>query len=124
MTDSLPRPILYLKQNCPFCLKIRIFLLETGMAGDVEVRDFAAGTPQEAEIRAELAPHLDKVSFPAARIAPGRTIAESDDIVAVLAEMSGRTPASLPVFTNYVEGPFKMMMGLWKENQTLKAAAA
>jgi glutathione S-transferase len=123
MTQTTFKPIVYLKQNCPFCLKIRIFLLEAGMAQDVETRDFAPGTPEEDAIRTELAPHLDKVSFPSAQLEPGRYIAESDDIIAFLAAKSGRETASLPTYSNYVEGSFSMMMSLWKENQELKQAA-
>lgn len=124
MTKTQFKPIMYLKQNCPFCMKVRLFLLEAGMNEDVEIRDFATGTPREDEIRAELTPHLDKVSFPSAQIEPGRYIAESDDIIAFLAAKSGRKPSSMPVYTNYVEGPFSMAMALWKENQELKKAAA
>jgi hypothetical protein len=83
-------------------------------------RDYPEKIPA---FRGELSPHLAKVSFPAAQLESGRYIAESDDIIAFLAVKSGREPASLPVFGNYVEGPFKMMMNLWKENQELKAAA-
>ncbi|NKM56026.1 glutathione S-transferase [Rhizobium anhuiense] len=124
MTDNTLKPILYFKQNCPFCLKVRLFLLEAGLNEDVEIREFVSGSPAEEDIRAELSPHLDKVSFPAARIEPGRYIAESDDIVAFLAAKAGREPASMPAFTNYVEGPLKLVMNLWKENIELKAAAA
>lgn len=124
MNNPAFKPIVYLKQNCPFCLKIRLFLLEAGMNQDVETRDFAPGTPQEDAIRGELAPHLEKVSFPSAQLEPGRYVTESDDIVAFLAAKSGRDPADLPVYTNYVEGPFAMAMKLWKENQELSKAAS
>jgi glutathione S-transferase len=123
MTNSAFKPIVYLKQNCPFCLKVRLYLLEAGMLDAVEIHDFVSGSKLEEDIRGELSPHLAKVSFPAAQLEPGRYIAESDDIIAFLAVKSGREPASLPVLGNYVEGPFKMMMNLWKENQQLKAAA-
>jgi glutathione S-transferase len=123
MTNPTFRPLVYVKQNCPFCLKVRLFLLEAGMMEAVEIRDFALGSKEEEDIRAELSPHFAQVSFPSAQLEPGRYIAESDDIIALLAVKSGREPASLPVFENYVEGPFKMMMNLWKENQQLKAAA-
>lgn len=124
MTDHAFKPVVYLKQNCPFCLKIRLFLLEAGLTDEVEVRDFAAGTPQEQAIRDELSSHLEKITFPAAQTEAGRYIAESDDILSVLAAKSGREPASLPVYRNYVEGPFAMAMKLWKENQELRAAVA
>lgn len=124
MTNSTFKPVVYFKQNCPFCLKVRLYLLEAGMVEAVEIRDFVPGSKQEEDIRAELSPHLPKVSFPAAMLEEGHYIAESDDIIAFLAVKSGRDPASLPVLSNYVEGALKPMMKLWKENVELKAAAA
>lgn len=124
MTDTPFKPTVYLKQNCPFCLKIRLFLLEAGMNAEVETRDFAPGTEREEAIRAELAPHLEKVSFPAAQLEPGRYVTESDDIVAFLAAKSGKDPAAMTVYRNYVDGVFAMSMQLWKENMELKKAAS
>lgn len=124
MIDTHFKPIVYLKQNCPFCMKVRLFLLEAGMEDDVETRDFAPGTPEEEVIRTEILPHVEKASFPTAQIEPGRYIAESDAIVSFLAETSGRDPAHMTVFRNYVDGPFTMAMSLWKENMELKKAAA
>lgn len=123
MTSALFRPIVYLKENCPFCLKVRLFLLEAGLASDVETRDFVSDGEHEETIRAELQPHLDKVTFPAAQLEPGLYVTESDDIVAVLAAKAGRDPASMTVYRNYVDGVFAMSMKLWKENQELKKAA-
>src|SRR3546814_3918241 len=51
----------------------------------VEIRSFGQGEEMEA-VRAELAPHLSKISFPAAELEPGRFVAESDDIIAFLAK--------------------------------------
>ncbi len=93
MTSATFKPIVYLKENCPFCLKVRLFLLESGLASDVETRDFVPDSEQEAKIRAELQPHLDKVSFPSAQLEPGRYVTESDDIVAFFAAKAGRDPA-------------------------------
>ena len=123
MSDNTSRPIIFFKRSCPFCLKVNLFLLEAGIMADVEIREFEPGSKQEEDIRAELSPHLPKVSFPAARLEPGRYIAESDDIIAFLAARSGREPASMPVLTSYIEGALKPMMKLWKENVELKAAA-
>jgi glutathione S-transferase len=124
MISKAFKPIVYLKENCPFCLKVRLFLLESGLASEVESRDFAPATEREQEIRTELLPHVDKVSFPAAQLEPGRYVTESDDIVAFFAAKAGRDLASLPVYRNYVDGVFAMSMKLWKENQDLKKAAS
>ncbi|NLS21124.1 glutathione S-transferase domain-containing protein [Rhizobium sp. P40RR-XXII] len=124
MTKTTFKPVVYFKHNCPFCLKVRLYLLEAGMMEAVEIRDFVPGSKQEEDVRAELSPHLAKVSFPAAQLEDGRYIAESDDIIAFLAAKSGRDPAGLPVLGNYIEGALKPMLNLWEENVELKAAAA
>ena len=47
------RPVVYLKEKCPFCMKVRILLLESGLQDHVEVKDFAPGADQEKAIRGE-----------------------------------------------------------------------
>src|SRR3546814_2562119 len=71
MTDTAFRPTLYLLDPCPFCFKVRVFLMEAGLTEKVEIRSFGQGEEMEA-VRAELAPHLSKISFPAAELEPGR----------------------------------------------------
>ncbi len=120
MTDQAFRPTIYLKEKCPFCMKIRIFLLESGLLKDVDVKDFAPGTPQEQEVRDAVSPHLEKVSFPAAEVAPGEFIADSDGIIARLAAGCGKDPGQMPVLKAYLEGPFQQIMSLFRENMELK----
>jgi glutathione S-transferase len=123
MADGF-RPVIYLKEKCPFCMKVRIFLLESGLRDSVEIKDFAAGTPREQEIRAEVAPHLEKLSFPAAQVAPGDYMADSDGIIARLAERVGQDPGQMPVLRAYIEGPFQQIMSLFRENMELKKQQA
>lgn len=123
MTDTALRPVLYLQQNCPFCLKVRIAALETGQADAVDMRVFVQGSVEEEAIRAELDGKLAKVTFPTAQFAPSEYVADSDAIVAALADRVGRTPKDLPVYTAYLEAAFQPMMGLFHENRSLKAAA-
>ena len=120
MTDQAFRPTIYLKDKCPFCMKIRIFLLESGLGDQVVVKDFAPGTDAEQEIRAEVSPHFEKVSFPAAQVAPGEYLADSDGIIARLAEGAGQDPAQMPVLQAYLQGPFQSIMTLFRENMELK----
>jgi hypothetical protein len=123
MSDDF-KPVLYLKENCPFCLKVRIFVLESGSADQVTVRDFSEGTEGETQVKSELSAHLDKVSFPAAQMAPGSFINESDDIIAKLETLSGKSADQMTVYQNYVNGAFSLAMTLWRENAELKQAAA
>src|SRR3546814_7853182 len=74
----------------------------------VEIRSFGQGEEMEA-VRAELAPHLSKISFPAAELEPGRFVAESDDIIAFLAKGSGQDPAAMPNLRISVDGPLQQI---------------
>ncbi len=120
MTDASFRPTIYLKEKCPFCMKIRIFLLESGLRDGVEVKEFAPGTPQEQEIRDAVSPHLEKVSFPAAEVAPGEFLADSDGIISRLAQGVGHDSGQMPVLRAYLDGPFQQIMTLFRENMELK----
>jgi glutathione S-transferase len=118
------RPVVYLKEKCPFCMKVRIFLLESGLRDEVEVKDFAPGTEQEQAIRGELESHFDKVSFPAAQLEPGSCMADSDGIIQQLAARTGQDPKQMPVLQAYLEGPFQSIMTLFRENMELKKQLA
>ena len=123
MTDSNSGPVLFVLPTCPFCLKLRLFLLEAGMLGGVEVRE--ADTPEsDAAIRAELAPHFDKATFPTLRLSPGEYLADSDAIIAHFAEPAGLDPESLPTYRAYVHGPLANMKKLFVENMQLKKQLA
>lgn len=118
------RPVVYMKEKCPFCMKIRIFLLEAGLLDRVEVKEFAPGAPEEQAIRDEVGPHLEKVSFPAAQTAPGQYMTDSDAIIGKLAAEAGVDPQRMPVLKAYVEGPFQQLMNLFRENMELKKQQA
>jgi hypothetical protein len=123
MADAF-RPTVYLKDKCPFCMKIRIFLLESGLRDQVTVKTFTPGAESEQQVRDEVSPHLEKVSFPAAEIAPGEFVADSDGIISRLAEGAGVDPGQMPVLKAYLEGPFQSIMTLFRENMELKKQLA
>lgn len=114
------RPVLYMKRNCPFCLKVAAVLAETGQFADVELRAFWPGDENEAAIRAELAPHLEKVTFPTLQVEPGRYIADSDAIVALYAQKAGVDPAKLPFYDYILAGPFRRLREAFQESQELQ----
>jgi len=119
MTASF-RPVLFLKDKCPWCLKLRLFLLEAGLKDAVEERIFAAGDEAEAGIRAHLAPHLEKVTFPTIELAPGEFLQDSQAIIDLFAEREGIDVASLPVLDQYIRGPLATIGALRKELAALK----
>ena len=117
-------PTLYLKDKCPFCFKVRVALLEAGLWDKVNVREFVTGEPEEAAIRETLAPHFEKVTFPAAEVAPGKYLADSDGIIAELLATAGKKPEDMTALSAYLRGPFASMMTLYKENSELKKQIA
>ena len=124
MTEATFVPTVYVKEGCPFCLKVRIFMLEAGMLGAVQLREFAPGSDEEQAIRAELAPHLEKISFPTAMLAPGEYLSDSDAIIAHFAGAAGVDPAKLPTFRAYSVGVMPQMMSMHRENMELKKRLA
>ena len=113
-------PVLYLKQGCPFCFKLQLFLLECGQLDRFTIREFVPGTPGEDAVRADLAPHVDKPTFPVARVAPGEYLKDSDGIIARYAEEASVDPQRLPTFQSYISGLLKTVISLHEENMRLK----
>ena len=122
MTDTSFQPVLYVKQGCPFCLKVRLFALEAGILDRIAVREFTPGSAEETAFREELGHALDKVSFPTAQLASGRYVAESDVIIAEFAAISRRDPDALPVYRTYATEVLPSLVTLYRENRTLKSA--
>lgn len=116
------RPVVYLKDSCPFCFKLRVALLELGMLDMVEIRSFASGMPEEMEIRDHLSSRLERVMFPAVEILPGQYRTESDELIAYFAGLKGIDPETLPTLAAYLDGPFRKLMALSKENRELRKA--
>lgn len=118
------RPVLYLKAKCPFCLKVQIYLLEAGVLGEIEQREFAVGSALETEIRAELAQHFEVASFPTLQVAPGQYLSESDDIIALYAARSGVRPESCGVYTSFMQGMLPRQIELYAEVARLQGLLA
>jgi len=120
MSNADFRPIVYLKDRCPWCLKFRLFLLESGLRDDFEFREFVPGDDREAAIREELAPHFAKPSFPTVQIAPGVYMRESDDLIAHYAHAHGIDVADLPTLDQYIRGPLVRIAELRAEIASLR----
>jgi len=105
-------PVLYLKDECPFCLKLRVFLVHVGLLDRFHLREFASDSKEEKRVQGELSEHFDKFSFPAARIAPDELEKDSDALVDTLARQFGVDPSKLKTCRAYVEGPFSTWSSL------------
>lgn len=122
MSDTESKPVLFMKKGCPFCLKVRLFLLESGLLPNVEVREGASPAEEQA-LRDELSPHVGKVSFPAAKFGADDYVVGSDEIIERLAKEAAVASGDLPTLTAYVDGPFRTLLELHRENAELKKQA-
>jgi glutathione S-transferase len=119
MTTMQFRPVLYVKDRCPWSLKVRIFLLEAGLSDHFDCA-FSRRAMHEAGIRAELEPYLEKVTFPTVEIAPGRFIQDLQAIIEHYAAEFGVDLAGLLTLDQYVRGPLARIAELQGEVAALK----
>src|SRR3546814_18294376 len=106
MTDNMFRPVLYVNQRCPFCLKLMIFLSEAGLLARFDVRKFTPGDANEQAVRAELAPHFEKVRFPVVQVAPGQYMKDSDAHISHSAADASADHSGIALPNSYQSGVF------------------
>lgn len=115
-------PTLYLKRSCPFCLKLRIFLTEAGLADRFAFIVFDDGDETHKSLRARMEQAGKQPAFPAAELTPGELETGTDDLIARFAKEGGVDPSALPLLNYYVGGVFKRYGEMFQEIRALKAA--
>ena len=115
-------PTVYLKKTCPYCLKLRIFLTEAGIADRFEYSVFADGDATHDALRARMKAAGQEPSFPAVEIEPGKLITGTDDLIARFAKEARVDPSTLPLLAYYSEGVFRRHVEMFKELRQLKGA--
>lgn len=111
---------IYLKNTCPFCLKLRIFLTEAGIADRMDFVVFADGDDTHRALRARMQDAGQEASFPAAEIEPGKLTTGTDALIARFAKEAEVDPASLPLLKYYTEGVFRRYGEMFRELKQLK----
>ncbi|MDQ2639117.1 MAG: glutathione S-transferase N-terminal domain-containing protein [Pseudomonadota bacterium] len=119
MTSS-SRTRIYLKKTCPYCLKLRIFLTEAGIAGNFDFTVFVDGDETHQATRARMQAAGQEPSFPAAEI-DGALVTGSDELIARFARDAGVDPTGLPLLTYYSEGVFRRHVEMHRELRELKS---
>ncbi|MGQ4274102.1 glutaredoxin domain-containing protein [Terrihabitans sp. B22-R8] len=123
MTDNSATKI-YLKKSCPFCLKLRIFLTEAGIADRFDYVEFEDGDATHTALRQQMEEAGQEPSFPAAELEPGKLTPGTDDLIARFAKDTGVDPATLPLLAYYSDGVFKHTIAMFRELRELKAGQA
>lgn len=111
---------LYLKKTCPFCLKLRIFLTEAGVADRADFVVFADGDETHQALRTRMQAAGQEPSFPAAELEPGRLSTGTDALIAHFAKGAVVDPGTLPLLAYYSEGVFQKYGEMFRELRQLK----
>ena len=109
----------YVRKGCPFCMKLRLFLLESGQLDHVTIVE-GQDDAEHQKLSDHLTTQLGKASFPSAEIAPADYLADSDALVAHYAAATATDPAALPVYQAYVGHVMPRLQQLFRENMELK----
>lgn len=121
MASDAQRPTAYLKRSCPFCLKLRIFLTEAGLAEAADYVVFDDGDEMHTRLRGEMEAAGQQPSFPAVTFEPGTYVTGTDDLIARFADQAGVAPDG-PLLRYYQDGVFKSYGQMFRELRELKAA--
>lgn len=114
------RTRIYLKKTCPYCLKLRIFLTEAGIADRFDFMAFSEGDETHKALRARMQAAGQKPSFPAAQIEPDKLATGSDELIARFSRDAGVDPATLPLLAYYSSGVFPRHVEMHRELKELK----
>jgi len=115
------RTRIYLKKTCPFCLKLRIFLTEAGIADRMDFVVFSDGDATHESLRSRMKAAGQEPSFPAAELTEGTLSTGTDDLIAHFAKQAGVDPKSLPLLAYYSDGVFPKYGEMFRELKQLKA---
>lgn len=118
--NAITRTRVYLKKTCPYCLKLRIFLTEAGIADRFDFTVFVDGDETHESLRTRMKAAGQEPSFPAAEIESGRLTTGTDDLIAHFASGTGVDPSALPLLKYYSEGIFIRHVEMFRELRQLK----
>lgn len=107
-------PTAYVKTNCPFSFKFRLFVTEAGLAGDIRFVALDPDAPTHAKDKAELAAKVGHAhTFPVVEVESDTYRTDSDDLIALFAELHGIDPANLPTLQFYQTGLFPTFLEMF-----------
>ena len=112
MTDF--RPTAYVKTNCPFSFKFRLFIAEAGLSEHVTFVALDPDAPGHAAEKSELAIRVGhKHTFPVVETELGIYRTDSDDLIDYFAEKHGMDPGSMNTLQFYKTGLFPTFLEMF-----------
>lgn len=107
-------PTAYVKTNCPFSFKFRLFAAEAGLAKHIHFVALDPDSPNHAAEKSELAAKVGHAhTFPVVEIETGSYMTDSDELIEFFAERHGIDAASLPTLQFYRTGLFPTFLEMF-----------
>ena len=107
-------PTAFVKTNCPFSFKFRLFITEAGLAANVRFVDIDPDSSSYARDKAELAAKIGRThTFPVVEIEPETYRTDSDELIAYFAELHGIEPTTLPTLQFYRSGLYPTFLEMF-----------
>ena len=108
------RPIAYVKTNCPFSFKFRLFITEAGLAEQIKFVVLDPDAPGHAAEKAELVAKVGKKhTFPVVEVEPNTYRTDSDELISYFAEQYGVSPGSMSTLKFYQTGLFPTFLEMF-----------
>ncbi|WP_010164934.1 glutaredoxin domain-containing protein [Sphingomonas sp. PAMC 26617] len=121
MTAASTKPTIYLKHNCPFCLKLRIFLTESRITPNAEYIVFDYGDDTHLKLRARMEAVGQTATFPAVEFEAGKLATGTDHLIERFASTADHAYSDTPLLAYYVDGVFSSYMDMFKQLRQLNA---
>ena len=106
--------VAYVKTNCPFSFKFRLFVTEAGLGADVRFVEIDPDAQSYAKDKGDLAAKVGGThSFPIAEIRPGEFLSDSDKLIEYFANKHGIDADSLATLEFYRNGLFPTFLEMF-----------
>ena len=107
-------PTAYVKTNCPFSFKFRLFITEAGLAEHVQFVALDPDAPSHTKYKADLATKIGRGhTFPVVEVEPNNYLTDSDDLIAHFAKLHDINPVTLPTLQFYETGLFPTFLEMF-----------
>ena len=112
MSDFLPTA--YVKTNCPFSFKFRLFMTEAGLNANINYVELDPDASDYAVAKTQLRTAVGHGhTFPIVEIAPGKYLSDSDDLITHFANQFSIDAASMPTLQFYKTGLFPTFLEMF-----------
>ena len=112
MSEFTPKA--YVKTNCPFSFKFRLFAVEAGLADRIDFVELDVDAPSHAQDKAELKARVGHVhTFPVVEIEEGRFMDDSDALITHFATLHSIDETRLNALNFYKNGLFPTFLEMF-----------